>query len=182
MGGLHRILVRIRSWRRVRRCCTPALATGQSEEMRQALRRGGSARYVFGLFFTVKSEFSKVASFTPYSEATLFLLSFHMVPSATTTRGGQARAAAVAAAAPMPHYCAGNYVRGCQKLGFVLRNLLLDNTAKGRSQRYREKDNARQFPGGGEGEKDLRLFLTNHLGMEIVTALEAQLHTCVLSC
>ena len=41
MGGLHRILARIRRSRRVLRCCTQALATGQSEEMRQALRRGG---------------------------------------------------------------------------------------------------------------------------------------------
>jgi len=63
MGGLNRILARIRRSRRVRRCCTQALATGQSERKKCAKRFGGRVGMLcFRPFPCIKSGFSKVAS------------------------------------------------------------------------------------------------------------------------
>ena len=61
MGGLHRILARIRRSRRVPRCRTQALATGQTKKCAKRFG-GGVGTLYFRPFPCIKSGFSNVAS------------------------------------------------------------------------------------------------------------------------
>jgi hypothetical protein len=72
-----------------------------------------------------------------------------------TTPTGEGQAAAVASipAAPL---CGGRYLKGHDKIGFVLRNLVVNTEGGGP---------AREFA-AGQGGQDLRLFLSNHKGRE----------------